>query len=98
MKTAGRPPQAILHDYCERVLQTVYEWSFSQGTLLLQSSSAALSINCLCGVDDGSYTAEVFVGVGELRKQYGKGVGRSKKEAKKNAGMSHDFERPYTVY
>jgi microprocessor complex subunit DGCR8 len=65
VKTAGRPPQAILHDYCERVLKTVYEWSFSQ--------------------DEGSYIAEVFIGKGDSRTQYGKGVGRSKKEAKKNA-------------
>jgi hypothetical protein len=72
VKTAGRPPQAILHDYCERVLKTVYEWSFSQ--------------------DEGSYIAEVFIGKGDSRTQYGKGVGRSKKEAKKNAGMLYEFK------
>ncbi|XP_062515801.1 microprocessor complex subunit DGCR8-like isoform X2 [Corticium candelabrum] len=31
VKTAGRPPQAILHDYCERVLKSACEWTFKEG-------------------------------------------------------------------
>jgi hypothetical protein len=34
----------------------------------------------------------VFIGKGDSRTQYGKGVGRSKKEAKKNAGMLYEFK------